>query len=435
MDKPLYAQNVYIIDGTRTPFLKARSTAGPFTAADLAVYASRALLTRQPFLPQDLDEVIMGCMMPNADEANIARLIGLRLGCGKKISAWTVQRNCASGLQSIDNAAQLIGSGRANLILAGGTEAMSHAPLLFNQKMVNWLGELNASKTIGGKLKIASRFRPRFLLPVIALLKGLTDSSAGLNMGQTAEIIAHKFHISRMEMDRYAVQSHHRLAQAIDQGYLLPEITPIYDSSGKYYLEDDGLRRDSSIEKLSLLKPFFDKKFGGITAGNSSQITDGAAVMILASQAAVKKYQLSPLAKIIDAEWAGVEPSEMGLGPVHTITPILKRQQLTLDSLDYMEINEAFAGQILACLAAWQNDTYCREELGLEKAYGILDEKKLNIDGGAIAIGHPVGASGSRLLLHTAYVLKRTQKKFGIASLCIGGGQGGAMLIENPVEG
>jgi acetyl-CoA C-acetyltransferase len=258
----------------------------------------------------------------------------------------------------------------------------------------------------------------------------LTDPVAGLNMGQTAEIVAHRFQISREQMDNFSAQSHARLAKAFDQHWMT-EITPVYDTQGKYYSEDDGLRRDTTLEKLAQLKPLFDRPYGTVTAGNSSQITDGAALVILASGEAVKKYKLSPLGKIIDVAWAGVEPSQMGLGPVHAIAPLLKRQALSLDNIDYIEINEAFAGQVLACLSAFQDETYCHEELGLAKPIGALEIQKLNIDGGAIALGHPIGATGARILLHTLQVLKREKKKLGIASLCIGGGMGGAMLVES----
>lgn len=423
-------RDVYIVDGARTPFLKARGKMGPFSGSDLAVACGRTLLAHQPFSPTDLDEVIIGCMMPGPDEANIGRIISLRLGCGKKVPGWTVQRNCASGLQAIDNAAQLIASGRHNLVLAGGTDAMSHAPVLFNKGMVNFLADWQAAKTFSQRLKLLTRFRPGFLAPIIGLLRGLTDPIVGLNMGQTAEIVASRFNITREEMDEFAARSHERLARAQDNN-LLSEIVPAYDAKGHFYTADDGGRRDSTVEKLAKLKPFFDRKFGLVTAGNSSQITDGAALLILASKEAVDKYHLPVLGKVIDTQWAGLDPSQMGLGPVHAITPILQRQKMALNDVDYYEINEAFAAQVLGCLRAWEDKKYCQDELGLDKPLGALDQEKLNVDGGAIAIGHPVGASGARVALHLLHVLKRKKARFGIASLCIGGGQGGAMLIEN----
>jgi acetyl-CoA C-acetyltransferase len=248
-------------------------------------------------------------------------------------------------------------------------------------------------------------------------------------MGQTAEILGRRFGISRAMMDAFAVQSHLRTGAAQDQRRL-PEIEPLCDRRGNAHLWDDGVRRDSSVEKLAQLQPFFDPKFGNVTAGNSSQITDGAAWLILASETALKRYDCQPLGKILDSAWAALDPAEMGLGPVHAATPLLRRHGMHLGDVDAWEINEAFAAQVLACLAAWRDSAYCTGELGLDGALGEIDPQRLNVDGGAIAIGHPVGASGARIVLHALQVLKRSGGKRAIATLCIGGGQGGAMLLE-----
>jgi len=423
------ARPVFIVDGSRTPFLKARNKPGPFTAANLAVNCGRALLSRQPFEPPAIDEVILGCVMPNADEANIARVVGLRLGIGKDTPAWTVQRNCASGMQALDCAAMEIASKRADLILAGGVESMSHAPVLYNNAMVTWLGALNSAKTLGQRLKVFSQLRPKHLKPIIGLLRGLTDPVVGLSMGQTAENLAYRFGITREQMDSFATRSHLRLAQAQDDGHL-DEIEPLYDTNGNVYLHDDGLRRDSSVEALAKLRPVFDKPFGLVTAGNSAQVTDGAALLLLASEKAVTDHNLTVIGQLIDSQWSALEPAQMGLGPVHAITPLLNRHKFGLGDIDYWEINEAFAAQVLGCLAAWEEDIYCTQELGLNGALGTLDQERLNVDGGGVSIGHPVGASGARIVLHLLDVLKRNQAQRGIASLCIGGGQGGAMLVE-----
>jgi acetyl-CoA C-acetyltransferase len=420
---------VYVVDGARTPFLKARGKPGMFSAANLAVGAGRPLLARQPFEPSDFDEVVLGCVMSGPDEANIARIIGLRLGCGEHVPAWTVQRNCASGLQALDCAAQNIAHGRANLVLAGGVESMSHAPVLLAEAMVAWLAQWGKARSLGARIKALRQLRPAHLKPVIGLLRGLTDPVVGLSMGQTAEILAHRFGISREQMDTYATRSHARLARAQDEGYLR-EIETLYDTHGHYHDADDGLRRDSTVDKLSTLKPVFDRPFGSVTAGNSAQVTDGAALLILASETAVKKWNLPVLGRIVDSEWAGLDPAQMGLGPVHAVTPILKRHKFGLDDIDYWEINEAFATQVLACLAAWNDSKYCREVLHLRSALGELDQERLNVDGGGVSLGHPVGASGARIVLHLLRVLERNNAQRGMASLCIGGGQGGAMLVE-----
>ena len=420
---------VCIVDGSRTPFLKTRGVPGPFSASDLAVYAGRPLLARQPFSPSDLDEVILGCVMPSPDETNIGRVVALRLGCDKHVPGWTVQRNCGSGLQAIDSGARNILSGRSHLVLAGGAESMSHAPILFSRAMATWLGRFSYARDIPSRLRTLAQFRPGLLKPVIALLRGLTDPVVGLNMGQTAEELAHRFGISREQMDEYASRSHHRLAAAQADGRM-GEIETLYDNNGNYYDYDDGVRPDSSPEKLAKLKPVFDREFGSVTAGNSSQITDGAAWVILASEKAVAKYHLPVLARIVDSDWAGLSAAQMGLGPVHAMTPVMKRQKLAIADVDYWEINEAFAAQVLSCLAAWRESRYCREELHLRSAMGDIDQDKLNVDGGAVALGHPVGASGARIVLHLCHVLEQRNARRGMASLCIGGGQGGAMLIE-----
>ena len=421
---------VFIVDGSRTPQLKAKGKPGPFAASDLAVAAARALLIRNDVPLDKIDEVILGCMMPSEREANISRVAALRLGIPQTVPAWTVQRNCASGMQSIDSACHNIASGQANLILAGGVEAMSRAPVLYNRHMVNWLGDLMRARSLGQRLKVFSQFRPGHLKPVIALLFGLTDDVVGLNMGETAENITTRFGITREQMDSFSATSHHRLINAMENGYL-DEIEVLYDARGKYYDHDDGVRADSSVEKLAKLRPAFDKKYGNVTAGNSAQITDGATWLILASEQAVNDYDLPVLAEIKDTQWAGLDPAVMGMGPVHAMTPIMQRNQFAIDDVDYWEINEAFATQVLGNIAAWKEEEYCQTNLGLDKPMGEIPHDRLNVDGGGVSLGHPVGASGARIVLHLANVLKRTETKRGIASLCIGGGQGGAMLIEN----
>jgi acetyl-CoA C-acetyltransferase len=421
---------VFVVDGARTPFLKARGEPGAFSAADLAVGCGRTLLARMPFEPGAFDEVIVGCVIPAPDEANIARIIALRLGCGKNVPAYTVQRNCASGLQALASARERIALGRAQLILAGGTEAMSRAPIQWNMAMSGWLAGLLRAKHAGQRLMAVARFRPALLKPVFTLLLGLTDPIVKLNMGQTAEVLAHRFHLDRKTLDAYSVRSHQRLAAAFDRGDMKGEIETLYDTRGKLYLEDTGLRRDASMDSLAKLRPVFDRGYGVVTAGNSSQVTDGAAMLVLASEDAVRRYQLPVLGELLGEEWAGVDPAQMGLGPVHAVARLLTRFNLGMEAIDQMELNEAFAAQVLACQAAWASDDYCRDELGLDAPIGAMDENKLNPEGGAIAIGHPIGASGARITLHLLKSLKRKGGGTGVATLCIGGGQGGAMLVK-----
>jgi len=427
---PSRSRAVYIVDGARTPFLKVRGRPGPFTPVDLAVQCGRPLLLRQDIPVQAFDQVILGCVNVLPTEMNPARIAALRLGMGVRTPAFTVQINCGSGMQSIDTAFRSIRAGVWDLVLAGGSEALSHAPVLLRPEAVKWFADLRQGSSLLKRLRTLARWRSGFLKPVVGLKQGLTDPVADLNMGQTAEILAHLFDIGREEADRYALSSHQRLARAQTEGWLADEVEPAFAADGRIYTLDDGVRPDTTLDALGKLTPVFERPFGKVTAGNSSQVTDGASWLILASEQAVSKYQLTPKAVIIDSAWAALEPQIMGLGPVLSVTTLLKRQNGKLDDIDLWEINEAFAAQILACLAAWENPDFCREVLGLDQPPGRLDRERLNIDGGAVSLGHPVGASGNRIVLHLVNALRRKGLKYGIASECIGGGQSGAMLIE-----
>lgn len=420
---------VYIIDGARTPFLKSRQVPGPFSASDLAVAAGREVLARQPIAPTELNEVVLGCMMPSPDEANIGRLVALRLQCGENVPGWTVQRNCASGLQAIDSAYQSIALGRHQLSVAGGTEVMSRAPLLLRPSMARWLSEWRRARSVIERMRLLKKLRPKDFSPIIALLRGLTDPIVGLSMPQTAALIAHEHQVTREQMDAFALQSHEQASEAMAVGDLT-EIVPIIDAQGQLYDADDGVRADTDLAQLAALRPILDKRFGAITAGNSSQVSDGAAMLLLAGEAAIEQYDLKPCARIVDIEWSGLAPERMGLGPVYAQSALLERQGLSVSDIDYWEINEAFAGQVLACLQAFSDPEFNQTQLGRDTPWDAIAIDRLNIEGGAVAIGHPVGASGARITWHLADILRRKKAKRGMASICIGGGQGGAILIE-----
>jgi acetyl-CoA C-acetyltransferase len=421
---------VYIIDGSRTPFLKAQGGPGPFTPVDLAVQAGRPLLARQPFAPTAFDQVILGCVNVIADEMNPARVAALRLGMGERMVAFTVQINCGSGMQSIDTAYRYIEAGKADLILAGGAEALSHAPLVFPKSGVRWFAGLATAKGPMAKLAAFLKTRPSYFKPIIGLERGLTDPVTDLNMGQTAEVVAHLMGVTREQADAYSVESHLRLARAQEQGFLKNEVEVAFARDGKFYDHDNGVRPDSSMDKLAKLRPAFERPWGQVTPGNSSQITDGACWTILASEDAVAKHGLKPKAVIKDSAWAGLDPGIMGFGPVLSSTELLKRHNLRLQDIETWELNEAFAAQVLACLAAWNDEKFCRDVLGLDGPAGQIDRTKLNVDGGAISLGHPVGTSGNRIVLHLVNAMHRLGTKRGIATECIGGGLGGAMLVE-----
>lgn len=390
----------------------------------------RPLLLRQPFAPDAFDQVILGCVNVIADEMNPARVAALRLGMGETMTAFTVQINCGSGMQSIDTAYRYIREGAMDLVLAGGAESLSHAPLVFNHNAVEWYARMFGARNIWARLVALLGVRPSFFKPVIGLERGLTDPITDLNMGQTAELVAHLFHISRRQADEYAAESQHRLAKAQKEGWLANEVEPLFARDGTVFDHDDGVRPDSSVDSLAKLKPAFERPWGKVTAGNSSQITDGASWVILASEDAVKEHKLEPKAVILDSEWSALDPSVMGLGPVFCSTEILKRHKYALSDIDLWELNEAFAAQVLGCLAAWEDEEFCRNALSLPGAAGSIPRDRLNIDGGAIGVGHPVGASGNRIVLHLINAMHRLRLKRGIATECIGGGQGGAMLIE-----
>ena len=425
---------VYIVDGARTPFLKARGTPGPFTPVDLTVQCGRPLLMRQPFEASAFDRVILGCVNVIADEANPARVAALRLGCGPAMPAFTVQINCGSGMQAIDTAFRYIADGGDELVLAGGTEALSHAPLVFRQEAVEWFAAMQDKDGVLSRLKTIGDFRPEFLKPVVGLERGLTDPITRMNMGQTAELVAHLFGVPREDADRYALESHQRLARAQREGWLDREVPAAFTTDGKVHDRDDGVRPDTDMEQLAKLKPVFEPPFGQVTAGNSSQITDGACWVVLASEQAVEAHGLRPIARIVDSFWSALDPSVMGLGPVLASTQLLKRGGLALQDIDIWELNEAFAAQVLACLAAWEDDGFCREVLGLDGAAGRIERDRMNVDGGAVSLGHPDGASGARIVLHLANAMQRLERARGIVTECIGGGQGGAMLLERVRE-
>lgn len=421
---------VYLVDGARTPFLKARGQPGPFTPVDLAVQCGKPLLARQPIPETAIDLVVLGCVNVVADEMNPARVAALRLGMPVDTVAFTMQINCGSGMQSIDTAYRYIRDGSHDMILAGGTESLSHSPLVLRETAVEWYAGLSNAK---GPVEIAKHMkglRADFFKPVIGLERGLTDPITELDMGQTAEVLAHRFEITREEADAYAVESHHRLARAQREGLLRGEVEPAFDRDGGVHESDDGVRPESDAASLAKLKPVFEKPYGKVTAGNASQITDGASWTLLASEEAVEEHGLTPIARIADSDWAALDPSVMGLGPVLSATPIARRNGLGAADIDLWEINEAFAAQVLSCLSAWDDEAFCREILGMDEAFYRIDRDCLNIDGGAISLGHPVGTSGNRIVLHLANAMKRQGARRGIATECIGGGQGGAMLLE-----
>ena len=425
-------ERIAIVSGLRTPMGKMGGKLAKIDADILGSYIVRELFTRFQDYGKSLDEVIIGNVSQPAHAANIARVVALRSNIPQSVPAYTVHRNCASGMEAITSASCKILAKKADIILAGGVESMSNIPLLFSKQFKNWLENLMKQKTTASKLQQLLKFRFGYLAPVIALKLGLTDPVCDLIMGNTAEILAQEFDISREAQDKFARDSHNKAEKAFANDVFSQEIIPIPYNSAKAELvyEDEGIRKGQNLPALAKLKPFFDRKNGTVTVGNSSQITDGAGAVILMSEKKAKDLAVQPLGYIKGFTYTGLEPRKMGLGPAYAISKLLEENKQSIADIDLWEINEAFAAQVLACLKALDSQKFAKDYLAMDKRVGAIDPKKLNINGGAIACGHPVGMSGTRIIINLLHSLKRLNKQTGIASLCIGGGQGGAVLLE-----
>ena len=429
------SEAVYIVDGLRTPFAKMGGALAACDAVELGRSAAAALLARTGLDPATLDEVIFGCVGQPADAANLARVIALRAGVPGSVPAFTVHRNCASGFEAITQAADRIAAGRGESYLVGGTESMSHYPLLFRASAARKFAAFARARTRGAKLAALTRFRPADFSPLPGLLLGLTDPVCGLTMGQTAERLARDWRLGRETQDAFALRSHHHAAAAHE--FFAGEIAPVFPRGSKTpaaVTEDDGIRPGQTLAALARLSPVFDKPEAGgtVTAGNASQLTDGAVALLVMSEGALRRSGLAPLGRLVDYAYAGCEPARMGLGPVYAIDRLNRRTDLRLDDAELVEINEAFAAQVLAVLSALASGDFARSHLGRDRALGRVPPEILNVHGGAIALGHPVGASGARLVLTALRELRRRRGRRALVSLCVGGGQGGALWLAAP---
>lgn len=428
-------KDVYLVRGVRTPQAKSGTALKDVPAPYLGHYLIQNLLSSTTIPKDCVDEVIIGNTGNPAKYPNIGRVIALEAGLDKKTSGYSVHRNCASGLEALSQAYVKIASGRSDVIFAGGVENMSQMPLLYNEEMTEFFMSLMKAKSPADKLKALSSFRLPHLSPVIAIEQGLTDPFCGLNMGETAELLAREFDITRLMQDEFANDSHHKTVKAAAEGAFDKEILPIIAGEKLDHLvtKDIGPRDNSTIESLSKLKPFFEKNTGTVTVGNACPITDGGSMWLMCSEEAVKKYNLNPMARMVDFHFHGLGPERMGLGPALAMHGVFKRTGMNLDQMDFVEINEAFAAQVIACERVMKS-----KELSARwnmDPVGEIDPDKLNVHGGGIALGHPVGSTGSRLVVTLAHALVRHKKRYGVASLCIGGGQGGAVIIENLQNG
>lgn len=426
------SRDVVIIDGIRTPFAKAGTKLRDVHASELGRVAMKETIARANLDVNTIDEVILGNAGNPSDAVNIARVVALNSGIPKTISSFTVHRNCASALEAVSSGYERIKSGTEDEVLVGGTESMSQMPLLFSQKFADVFAAMAGAKSIGGKLAALSKLKLKYLAPRISIMEGLRDPFTGMMMGDTAELLAKEFKISRRQQDEFALRSHQKAVEAMKAGRMKEEIAPVYipPKFKDVLTEDIGPRDGQSLEALGKLKPFFDKKTGTVTVGNSCPITDGAAVLLLMSREKAQKLGFKPIATIKGYSFAGLEPERMGLGPVYATAKLLKRLGMKFSDIGLIELNEAFAAQVIACEKAFASKSFAQEKLGLSEAVGEVDPNKLNVNGGAIALGHPVGATGARLVLTLMKEMQRRKTQFGLATLCIGGGQGGAMILE-----
>ncbi len=420
---------IAIVDGIRTPFIKMGTLFNDLSAQALGRIATRELIERTGIDVNQIDEVIFGNVAQPPDAANIARIIALLSGIPITKPAFTVHRNCASGLESVTTAALKIQTGEASCILAGGTESMSNIPFFLTKELQEIIFQFNRARSPIERLQVLTKVRWNYLSPKIGLNLGLTDPICGLNMGQTAEVLAKEFGLSRQDQDAFALKSHLR---AIASREILKEEIVTVIPAPKYktaVATDNGPRENQTMEALAKLKLFFDRYNGTVTAGNSSQVTDGAVALLVMSEQKAKELNLQPLGYLKAFALAGVEPQRMGIGPAHAIPKVLKKAGMTIKHMQAVEINEAFAAQVLACVKLLGSESFA-QEFGYQGLTGSINPDILNVNGGAIALGHPVGASGGRLILTMLKHLKRNNLNVGVVSLCVGGGQGAAVVLE-----
>jgi acetyl-CoA C-acetyltransferase/acetyl-CoA acyltransferase len=422
--------DIAIVEGVRSPFAKAFGPLAGVPAQELGRLVTGALLQRADLRPDSVDQVVFGNVALPADAANIARVIALLAGIPQDRIAHTVQRNCASGMEAVTTAAQLIQLGEARRVVAGGTESMSRIPLLYNEEATALFQRLGRARSWWGRWRTLLRFRPRHFRPVVAVKLGLTDPVSGLIMGETAEVLAEDWGIARQQQDEFALESHRRASAAQAKCLFGAEIISVpAELAGQEVKQDVGPRKEQTLEALAKLKPFF-RKDGTVTVGNSCSLTDGAAAVLVMPGEAARAEGRAILGYLRGYAYAGCDPRRMGLGPAFATNKLLERTGLTLRDIDLVEMNEAFAAQVLANERAFASDRFAREQLGRGAALGTLDPARLNVNGGAIALGHPVGATGTRLVITLLKELKRRGLRRGLATLCVGGGQGGALLLE-----
>ena len=416
--------------GLRTPFARSGTVFRDVPAVELARHAARELLYRADVLGREVDEVIFGQVVQSVLTPNVAREVSLLPQFPRTVPAYSLNRACASAGQAVTNAHDQILLGHADVVLAGGVESLSDIPILHSKRMSQILVSLSKAKSLGERLRLLASIRPRDLVP---LSPAIAEPSTGESMGQSAEKMAKENGISRDAQDRFALLSHQRAAAATADGRLTAEIAPWFGGpeQDQVITTDNGIRTDTSLEALGQLKPVFDRRYGSVTAGNSSPLTDGAAAVLLMSEARARGSGHRPLATIRSYAVAAVDPGwQLLMGPAWAVPEALERAGIGWREIGLFEIHEAFAAQVLSNAQAWASKAWA-ERVGRSEPLGELDWDRANLSGGSIAIGHPFGATGARLVTTLANEMARRGVQFGLISICAQGGMGLAIVLEN----
>ena len=423
-------RRVAIVEGCRTPFSKAGTSFRSVSPVELGKIAVRELLGRADLDPAEVDEIVYGTVVPPIQAPNVAREVGLAAGLPASVPAYTVSRACASSNQAITSAADTITRGYADVVVAGGVEVLSDVPMLLSRRLRDSLLSASKAKTLTDRVRSLARIRPRDLAPVAP---AIAEPSTGESMGESAERMAKENGISREEQDRWALRSHKLAHQGTVDGRLLEEIVPTFVPPGytEVVTRDNGIREDTSAEKLASLAPVFDRKYGTVTAGNSSPLTDGASAVLLMSEEKAKALGYEPLGYIRSWAYSALSPAGQLLqGPAYAAPEALDRARVTMQDIELWELHEAFAAQVLSNFQALDSDEFARRELGRDRKVGILDEGRINVMGGSIAIGHPFGGTGGRLTTTLLREMRRRGLGLGLITVCAAGALGFAMVIE-----
>jgi acetyl-CoA acyltransferase len=423
-------RRVAIVEGCRTPFAKSGTAFRDLSAVELGKVAVRELIARAELDPAEIDHVIYGTVVQSVQEPNIAREVTLGSGIPASVPSFTVGRACASSNQAITSGAEHILVGNADVVVAGGAESLTDVPILFSPEMRNALVRASKARSLPERIQAFRAIRPKHLAPITP---AIAEPTTGLTMGESAEKMAQENGISREAQDRWALRSHQLAAAATADGRLTAEIAPVYvpPRFDEVITSDNGIRADTSLEKLSTLKPVFDRKYGTVTAGNASPLTDGASAVLLMSEEKAKALGYEPLGYIRSYAYASLDPGDQLLqGPVYAAPVALDRAGLSMKDIDLLEIHEAFAAQVLSNMQWWDSDEIARKRLGRDKAIGLPPEDRINVMGGSIAIGHPFGATGGRVTVTLLNELKRRGGQFGMISVCAAGALGFVMIVE-----